>query len=226
MPPHLGQRECSSIYLSCRCTFLSESFCSAPASYAQARIWLDERVRFDPEKPAVAIYNMPFLYRLSPGGTLSIAQLRRALQLVVRKHESLRTSLLFDADENMLMQRIIEWSDDDDHQLFAIVESTFHTEEELRNIMHDERGNSKHFDLGRGRVFRCHIVHHKEVSRNDRLCERDALIFNFHHALFDFPSMDIFLSDLDQAYSTGQLTLDNDTSLRYVDCEYSIRFFI
>ncbi|CAF4098757.1 unnamed protein product, partial [Adineta steineri] len=30
-----------------------------PASFAQARIWLDERIRFDPDKPQTAIYNMP-----------------------------------------------------------------------------------------------------------------------------------------------------------------------
>ncbi|CAF1542440.1 unnamed protein product, partial [Adineta steineri] len=35
-----------------------------PASFAQARIWLDERIRFDPEKPQVAIYNIPIVYRL------------------------------------------------------------------------------------------------------------------------------------------------------------------
>ncbi|CAF1590206.1 unnamed protein product, partial [Adineta steineri] len=39
----------------------------APASYAQARIWLDERIRFDSKSPQVAIYNMPFLHRLSSG---------------------------------------------------------------------------------------------------------------------------------------------------------------
>ncbi|CAF1551090.1 unnamed protein product, partial [Adineta ricciae] len=39
---------------------------SGPASYAQARIWLDEQVRFDPDKPQVAIYNMPFLYHILP----------------------------------------------------------------------------------------------------------------------------------------------------------------
>ena len=35
--------------------------------------------------------------------------------------------------------------------------------------------------------------------------DKDAIIFNFHHALFDFPSMNVFLHDLDQAYTTGQL---------------------
>ena len=44
----------------------------APASFAQARIWLDEQIRFHPEKPLVAIYNMPFVYRLSQQYTLSI----------------------------------------------------------------------------------------------------------------------------------------------------------
>ncbi|CAF4360859.1 unnamed protein product, partial [Adineta steineri] len=50
-----------------------------PASFAQARIWLDERIRFDPDKPQIAIYNMPFVYRLQPGHTLSTKQLCHAL---------------------------------------------------------------------------------------------------------------------------------------------------
>ncbi|CAF1683370.1 unnamed protein product, partial [Adineta ricciae] len=38
------------------------------------------------------------------------------------------------------------------------------------------------------------------------------------HALFDFPSMDIFLHDLNLAYTTGQLPSDNDdATLRYID---------
>src|SRR5579862_2571116 len=95
--------------------FFDESFfCSAPASYAQARIWLDERIRFDVEKPQVAIYNMPFLYRLPTNNTLSISQLRRALHLVIIKHTSLRTSLFFDTNENILMQHIIEPTDNND----------------------------------------------------------------------------------------------------------------
>ena len=56
----------------------------APTSYAQARIWLDERIRFDPDKPQVAFYNMPFVYRLSSQHTLSVKQLHHALQLIVQ----------------------------------------------------------------------------------------------------------------------------------------------
>ncbi|CAF1593907.1 unnamed protein product, partial [Adineta ricciae] len=54
----------------------SISGAQGPASYAQARIWLDERTRFDPDKPQLAIYNMPFLYRLATGSSLSVQQLR------------------------------------------------------------------------------------------------------------------------------------------------------
>ena len=56
--------------------------------------------------------------------------------------------------------------------------------------------------------------------------DQDALIFNFHHALFDFPSMDIFLHDLNQAYTTGQLSNNDNTALRYIDCNYKYFFSI
>jgi hypothetical protein len=160
---------------------------------------------------------MPFLYRLSSEHTLSIKQFRHALQLLVRKHLSLRTSLIFDTESNRLMQRIIN-SNDNTKQPFTFIESTIETNEQLRNIMHDEKRNSQLFNLGQGLVFRCYLVHYKQISSNDLLTDKDVIIFNFHHALFDFPSMDMFLHDLDQAYTTGQLTIDDITVPHYLDC--------
>ena len=192
----------------------------ASASYAQTRIWLDERIRFNPDKPLVAIYNMPFVYRLSPSHTLSLKQLQLALQLVVTKHQSLHTSLIFDADNNQLMQRIVDSNDDTDRRLFTFIESTFETDEQLNDILHEEKGNSQHFDLAQGLVFRCHLVYYKQISSNNLLCDKDVIIFNFHHALFDFPSMNVFLKDLNQAYTTDQLLSTDDTDLNYLDCKY------
>ncbi|CAF1507424.1 unnamed protein product, partial [Adineta steineri] len=77
-----------------------------PASYAQSRIWFDERIRFDRDKPQVVINNMPFLYRLHSQHTLSTTQLHHALQLILTKHQSLRTSIIFDNETNKLIQRI------------------------------------------------------------------------------------------------------------------------
>jgi NRPS condensation-like uncharacterized protein len=166
---------------------------------------------------------MPFLYRLSLQHTLSIKQLRLALQLIVTKHQSLRTSLIFDDKKSRLMQRIIDFNDNN-NQLFAFIESTFETNEQLNDMMHNEKRNSQLFDLAQGLVFRCHLVYYKRISSNDLLCHKDAIIFNFHHALFDFPSMDVFLQDLDQAYTTGQLTTNEHTALRYLDCKYEYLF--
>jgi NRPS condensation-like uncharacterized protein len=161
---------------------------------------------------------MPFLYRLLSQHTLSIKQLLYALQLIVIKHQSLRTSLVFDKENNRLMQQIIDRNDN--NKLFALIESTFETDDQLNEIMHDEKRNSQHFDLAEGPVFRCHLVFHKQISSNDLLCDKDAIIFNFHHALFDFPSMNVFLHDLNEAYTTGQLPKNDETVLRYLDCKY------
>jgi hypothetical protein len=167
---------------------------------------------------------MPFVYRLSPQHTLSIKQLRHALQLILIKHESLRTSLIFDNEKNRLIQRAIN-QDKNENNIFPITESIFETDEQLNDIMYDEKRNSQLFDLAQGLVFRCHVVYYKKISSNGLLSDKDVLIFNFHHALFDFRSMNVFLDDLNQAYNTGQLTTNDDTTLRYLDCEYEYFLF-
>ncbi|CAF1508744.1 unnamed protein product, partial [Adineta steineri] len=134
----------------------------APASFAQARIWLDERIRFDPDKPQIAIYNMPFVYRLQSDHTLLIKQLTHALHLTVNKHHSLHTSLHFDIEKNLLMQRVITHEDkNNNNNIFSIIETIYETEEQLNEILHDEKRNPHLFDLAQGLVFRCHIIYYK-----------------------------------------------------------------
>ncbi|CAF4040975.1 unnamed protein product, partial [Adineta steineri] len=190
----------------------------APASFAQAHIWLDERIRFDPDKPQVAIYNMPFVYRLQPHHTLSINQLHHALHLTVNKHASLHTSLHFDIQKNQLMQRVITHEFNNNNNMFSIIETTYETDEQLNKILHDEMRYPHLFDLAQGLVFRCHIIYYEQISSNHLLSDKDLIILNFHHALFGFSSMNIFLHDLNQAYTTGQLAFNDDnTNLRYID---------
>ena len=177
-------------------------------------------MRFHPDKLLIAIYNMPFLFRLHPHHTLSITRLHHALQLTVIKHLALRTSLIFDTHSSQLIQRVNQ-PNNDNKQLFTFIQSTFDTDQQLTHIMYDEKSNPHLFNLAQGLVFRCHLLHHKEVSPNDSLHDKDAIIFNFHHALFDYPSMDIFLNDLHQAYTTGHLLTDDHTTLRYLDCKYA-----
>ncbi|CAF0854016.1 unnamed protein product [Adineta steineri] len=189
----------------------------APASFAQARIWLDEKIRFEPNKPQIATYNMPFVYRLQLDRTLSVKELRHAIHLTVNKHPSLHTSLYFDIEKNLLMQRAIAHEDKNNHDMFSIIESTYETDEQLNEILHDEKRNPHLFDLAQGLVFRCHIIYYKQISSNHHLSLKDLLILNFHHALFDFQSMTIFLHDLNRAYTTRQIIYDDNSNLRYLD---------
>ena len=169
---------------------------------------------------------MPFVYRLCSRDVLSTKQLHQALHQLITKHQSLCTSLLFDTQTNTLMQRILSSDDKSIDRLFTFNESIYETDEQLSNIMYDEQTNSQHFDLIHGLVFRCHIVYHKHISSNHLVSDKDRIIFNFHHALFDRASMDIFLHDLNQAYTTNQLAIDDNTNqLRYLDCKYPYSSF-
>ncbi|CAF1559973.1 unnamed protein product [Adineta steineri] len=163
---------------------------------------------------------MPFLYRLHSHHTLSVQHLRHALELIVTKHQSLRTSVIFHTETDRLLQRIIDMKDKN-RQLLTFIESTYETQEQLNDIIHEEKYNPQLFDAAEGLVFRCHLVYHKRISSNHLLSDKDVVIFNFHHSVFDYPSMNIFLHDLDQAYTTGQLFYDDNTNLRYLDCKYN-----
>ncbi|CAF4118284.1 unnamed protein product, partial [Adineta steineri] len=188
----------------------------APASFAQALLWHTESIYYTPNISQVSIYNTPFVYYLHSHHTLSVQHLRHALQHIVTKHQSLRTSLIFHTDNNRLMQKTSEFNRND-NTLFTFIESTYTTHEQLNHITYEEKQNPQLFDLAQGLVFRCHLVYYKQISSNGLLSDKDVIIFNFHHALFDYPSMDIFLHDLNQAYTTGQLLYDDNTNLRYLD---------
>jgi non-ribosomal peptide synthetase component F len=84
--------------------------------------------------------------------------------------------------------------------------------------MVDVQTNGALFDLSKGRVFRCHAIRRKSTQDEDVLIPDDVLIFNFHHAAFDGSSINIFLRDLDHAYSTNNEL--KPCALDYID--YSV----
>ncbi|CAF1531376.1 unnamed protein product, partial [Adineta steineri] len=189
----------------------------APASFAQVHLLLGEQTHFDTNTPHMMNYNMPFIYCLHTEHTLSVKKLWHALQLVVIKHQSLQTSFIFDIEKNLFMQQVISLNDNNNKQ-FSFIESTYESEEQLNDIIENEKCNPQLFNLSQAHVFRCHLIYHQRISSNNCLSDKDIIMFNFHHAIFDLPSMHMFLYDLNQAYTTGQLPfIDGNTTLRYLD---------
>ncbi|MBZ4423317.1 non-ribosomal peptide synthetase, partial [Myxococcus sp. RHSTA-1-4] len=69
----------------------------APVSFAQERMWFQERLT-----PGSAVFNVPIAVRLS--GELDVNALHRALQTLVQRHEALRT--LFVEQDGKVLQHI------------------------------------------------------------------------------------------------------------------------
>ena len=87
----------------------------------------------------------------------------------------------------------------------SIERTNVETIKELEIILQDEETNPAHFHLNAGRVFRCRVIQRSQPTDKDLLMDGDILLFNFHHAIFDYSSKSIFLTDLKQAYSIGML---------------------
>ena len=183
------------------------------ASFAQERIFLDEKVRFSNK---VAIYNELIILRLAEG-RLSTDRLEEALRSVLTKHKILRTSLIFNDNDSILKQYIT-----DNHQAFTLIdEQTFDNENELHKIIYEITVDANLFDLSTGRVFHCQILRQKKsINSNEdyqMMSNSDILILAFHHAEYDRTSFPIFFNDLCMAYKKPISTLIDEEALNYID---------
>jgi len=205
-------------------TFLSKSnaseevwqrlpFNEGPASYAQERIYLDERVRFDASGVDVPAYHDIAVYRIGLG-TLSRQRLRKTLKVLLEAHSALRTS--FHITDNGLEQRIEPLIECD------YTTTIYYSAQQLKSIEREELINPSLFNLSKGRLMRCHIcLWHENHSTIDyeTLLPSDVIMLNFHHIAVDGETSDILNEDLCTAYNQGNLSIASD-ALRYLDCNY------
>lgn len=168
-------------------------------------------MRFSSNKDGITVYHIVLAFRLrtnSKKSELVLSHLQSTVQLLVEKHTSLRTSLhMMDDDQKKLWQRILP----SNSIIVPVIESMINNDQNLYDIIADEETNRSHFDLARGRVFRCHIIRYHE--RNDET----SILFNFHHSIFDGTSEALFLNDLCQAYATGKLNSSTHEQYTYLD---------
>jgi acyl carrier protein len=173
----------------------------APLSYSQRRLWFINELQ-----GSSAEYNMPQALRLR--GRLDIDALRRAVQTIVDRHESLRTHF---AEERGEPVQIIA-----PNVIFEIAIkdlSGFSEPEQQRQVMESVNQEWREpFDLAHGPVLRLKLL---------KLAEEDHILLQtFHHIVSDGWSLGVFmreLRDLYEAYSQGRENPLPDLPLQFAD---------
>src|SRR5215216_4643250 len=172
-----------------------------PASYAQQRLWLLDQL--DPGSPA---YNVPTVTRLR--GRLDIAALEAALDEVVRRHESLRTTLPQEAGAPV--------------QVIAPELHLTLRREDLSSLPESERAATAKrlakeearlpFDLSAGPLVRARLLGLGE--------EEHLLLITLHHVITDGWSTGVLYSELSAlygAFSRGEESPLEELPIQYAD---------
>ena len=174
---------------------------TAPASFAQERLWFLDRLR-----PDSASYNLPEAQRFR--GPLDTAALGRALAEVVRRHEALRTTFA-EADGVPV-------------QVIAPFEGFTLAVEDLSGVDEDAREDevrrraaedaARPFDLAAGPLFRATLL---------RLADDDhVLLLCMHHIVSDGWSMGVLFGELSALYETYRNGAESQLpplSIQYAD---------
>jgi amino acid adenylation domain-containing protein/non-ribosomal peptide synthase protein (TIGR01720 family) len=155
---------------------------TAPLSYAQQRIWFAHQTA-----PDSAAYNMPIEIPFS--GRPNLSALNRALDNLVRRHESLRTVFLTQGGD--ALQRIVAPAP----VVLSVIDFTGLPERlvEAAAKRSAQQETRLPFDLGRGPLLR---------SMTMRLSEdRTVLVCTLHHIICDGWSISILLDEFTELYS-------------------------
>ena len=170
-----------------------------PVSFSQQRLWFLNQ--FAPDSSA---YNVVTALRLK--GPLDEPFLRLALEAMVDRHESLRTTFIMEKDtlsQQIAEKQTVEFVVKD---LRALPDS----EAECRKFVLNE---SKYiFTLRQGPLLRCHLLKLK--------VDEHVLLLTNHHIISDGWSMTVFLRELVafyEAFLNGKLPLLAELPIQYAD---------
>lgn len=169
-------------------------------SYPQERMWLWDRIA-----PQSALYNVPFAMRLH--GELNIDALQKSLNLIVQRHEVLRTTY---ALENGRPVQKVGAGAPVELLVHDVSLSSSDREAEAQNLANQEV--RRPFDLSRDVMLRAALI---------RLSPLDCiLVFTMHHVASDGWSLGVFLREFSEAYSafaSGQTPQLPELPIQYRD---------
>ena len=172
-----------------------------PLSYAQQRLWILDRI-----DPGSAAYNVPTSMWMQ--GPLDEAAFARALDEILRRHESLRTLIAAD--------------DEGPHQVVQPPSAVPIERQDLRTLPVPEREAAafalaraearRPFDLARGPLLRALLVRVDD--------QRHLFTLNAHHIAVDGWSLGLLNDELRQLYGAYQDGLESplpELPVQYVD---------
>lgn len=172
---------------------------SAPLSSVQRRLWF-----FDQLEPGTWFYNVPAT--LSLEGPLDRAALERSLAEIVRRHETLRTTVATLQDEPRQLIAAPGGFTLRDVDLGALAATD--REGESQRLAAEE--TLRPFDLERGPLFRATLIRHAN--------DRHVLLATAHHIVCDGLSVKVLLSELSAlyaAFAAGRPSPLDDLPLQY-----------
>ncbi|WP_157696257.1 amino acid adenylation domain-containing protein, partial [Caballeronia temeraria] len=152
-----------------------------PLSFAQERLWFLEQLN-----PGQSTYHIPIALRLN--GTLDVRAFQAALNELVARHESLRTS--FVQHDGQAVQHIAA---ELELPLPLIELDTLAQADEVRRLAQAEA--SRPFDLQHGPLLRAQLL---------RLAEdQHVLLFTMHHIISDGWSTGVLVRELGACYTAA-----------------------
>jgi amino acid adenylation domain-containing protein len=156
----------------------------APLSVAQERLWLLEQM--DPSQELV--HNLPAAWRLT--GPVELASLQRALDEIVRRHETLRTT--FTWRDGRVVQDVASAGT----LPIALIDLRESAEPERELRAQIDRYTRERFDLEHGPLFRSYLF---------QLAPAEHVYFSVcHNIIWDGWSFDVFLRELTTLYSASR----------------------
>lgn len=171
-----------------------------PLTSSQKRLWFLNQ--FDGGSLA---YNIPIA--LNVNGNLEIEKLRRAFDIILQKHEILRT--VFDKDNSgEVYQKIIPQSD----FKFSIDEKDGSNAEQVFIEELIKEQFLKTFDLSKGPLFNVALIKCKQYKY--------VLCINMNHILCDGVSLNILIREIFEIYGTlikGEEHVETELNIQYKD---------
>ncbi|HYH99199.1 non-ribosomal peptide synthetase, partial [Hyalangium sp.] len=172
-----------------------------PLSFAQERLWFLQQLA-----PASAAYNCPAFFRVH--GPLDADALEKSLEVLVSRHESLRTR--FSELDGQPMQVIAARLP---LHLERVELRALPPEEQQQEVHRRAEADARHpFDLHRAPLLRASLLALGE--------DEHVLLLNLHHSVTDGWSMDVLYTELEALYGAlarGQPPALPALALQYAD---------